>query len=61
VVERTVRLALGARWEEGRWSVAVNGGVHLVHNAGHVSGVNDTRWVGSVGFDYRLRTEGVLP
>lgn len=61
VVERTVRLALGASWEWRAWSVVANGGVHLVHNAGHVTGRSDTRWVGSVGFDYRWQTEGALP
>ncbi len=61
VTERTARLALGANWQGGRWAVSGNGGVHLVRNAGHVRGVADTRWVGSIGASYRFRLEGALP
>ena len=61
VVERTVRLAVGANWESRVWGVVGNAGVHFVHNTGHVSGKDDTRWVASIGFDVRLHTEGALP
>jgi hypothetical protein len=61
VVERTVRFALGASWQHSRWGLAGNGGVHFVHNAGHVTGASDTRWVGSIGASYRFRFEGALP
>src|SRR5207249_6048281 len=61
VVERTVRLAVGATWQRGAWGLSGNGGVHFLHNAGHVTGVNDTKWVGSVTLSYRFHVEGVLP
>jgi hypothetical protein len=61
VVERTVRLALGASWQHSRWGLAGNGGVHFVHNAGHVSGASDTRWVASLGVSYRFHLEGKIP
>jgi len=61
VVERTVRLALNADWQYRRLSVTAGGGVHLVHNAGHVTGTSDTRWVGSIGLSYRLAWEHALP
>ena len=61
VVERTVRLALNADWQYRRLSVTAGGGVHLVHNAGHVTGTSDTRWVGSIGLSYRLAWEHGLP
>jgi hypothetical protein len=61
VVERTVRLALGETWQNDRWGLTANGGLHLVHNAGHVTGATATHWVGSVGLTYRLRHEAPLP
>jgi hypothetical protein len=61
VVERTVRLALGADWEWREWGAVANGGIHMVHNAGAVPGRNETRWIGSVGFSHRWHTGGVLP
>ena len=61
VVERTLRLALGANWQHPRWGLVANGGVHLIHDAAHVTGVGDTRWVGSLGFELRLHGEGSLP
>ena len=61
VVERTVRLALGARWEQGSMSVTGNGGVHLIHNAAHVPGATQTQWVGSIGVTYRIHHQDVLP
>jgi len=61
VVERTLRLALGANWQHPSWGLVANGGVHLIHNAAHVTGADDTRWVGSLGFELRLHGEGSLP
>ena len=61
VVERTLRVALGGSWQLGGFQLSGNGGVHLIHNAGHVSGTSDTRWVGSLGVTYRISYENVLP
>ena len=61
VIERTVRLALGGSWHRGGLSVTGNGGVHLVQNSGHVTGVSNTQWVGSVGVTYRIHHGDVLP
>lgn len=61
VVERTIRLALGGSFERRGWGVVANGGVHLVHNAGHVTGTTATHFVGSLGLTVRLHTEGALP
>jgi hypothetical protein len=61
VVERTVRLAVGLQMSAGTWSLAGDGGVHVVHNAGHVNGANDTRWVGRVGIEWRYRWESLIP
>jgi len=41
--------------------VSGNGGVHFIHNAGHVSGVSQTKWIGAVTLAYRFHLEGVLP
>jgi hypothetical protein len=60
VVERTIRLALGGRWQRAQWGVVANGGVHFVHNAGHVTGANATHFVGSVGLTYRVHSEHAL-
>jgi len=47
VVERTIpaspSMPIGST---AVWSVTAGGGVHLIHNAGHVTGASDTRWVG---------------
>jgi hypothetical protein len=61
VVERTVRLALGAAWQRGAWGVSGNGGVHFIHNVGHVNGTSDNKWVGSLTLAYRFHVEGLLP
>jgi len=61
VVERTVRLAIGYRLLAGAWSVEGDGGVHLISNAGHVTGANKTRWVGTIALTYRFRKESLLP
>jgi hypothetical protein len=59
--ERLVRLALTARADGRRWSVAGDAGVHLIDDAGHVPGASETRFVGSVSVTYRLGTAGELP
>lgn len=59
--ERTLRLALAAQLDAGPLTVSGNGGVHLIANAGHVSGKDETRWDGSVTVAYRFRYEGRLP
>ena len=61
IVERTLRLAVGATWQLGSLSVTGNGGVHLVHNAGHTTGASQTQWVGSIGLTYRIHHQDVLP
>jgi hypothetical protein len=61
VVERTLRLALAARYDRGPLSLSTDAGVHLVSNANHVSGESDQRFVGRVGITYRFRKESVLP
>ena len=60
VVERTIRLALGGSWQRAQWGVVANGGVHFVHNAGHVTGAGATHWVGSIGLTFRMRAEGTI-
>src|SRR2546426_993066 len=61
VVERTVRLALGANWDRGPLGLAANGGVHFIHNAGHVAGTTDTKFVGGIAVSYRFRRQGKVP
>jgi len=61
VVERTIRLALGGNWQRAGVGIVANGGVHLVHNAGHVTGARATHFVGSVGLTFRLRSEASVP
>jgi hypothetical protein len=61
VVERTIRIALGGTWQRAGWGVAGNAGVHLVHNAGHVTGASATHFVGSLGVTIRFHTEHSLP
>jgi len=61
VVERTVRLALGAAWQRGAWGVSGNGGVHFIHNAGHVTGASRTKWIGALTLTYRFHLQGILP
>ena len=60
VMERTWRVALGADWHHGRWSVRGNGGAHFITNTGHAQGASDTRWVGTLGIKYTLAWEGRL-
>jgi hypothetical protein len=59
--ERTVRLALDARLAGRRWSIAANGGVHLIDDAGHVAGASESRFVGGVSVSYRLSVTRELP
>src|SRR2546425_3963396 len=61
VVTRTLRLALAGRVARGRWTVSGDGGVHLISNAGHVTGASKTRWVGSVQLEWRTKKEGGIP
>ena len=61
VVQRTLRLALGAQWKAGPLHWSANGGMHAVTNDGHVQGQSRTRFVGSVGLSWRFRGEGELP
>lgn len=61
VVARTIRLALGGTWQLGALSLTGNGGVHLIHNAAHVTGASQTQWVGSIGFTYRIHHQDLLP
>ncbi len=61
VVERTIRLALGATWQRNPWGLVANGGVHFVHNAGHVTGASTTHFVGSIGLTLRIHTERSVP
>jgi len=61
VVETTVRLAVSGRLSAGAWTVAGNGGVHLISNAGHVSGASRTRWVGRLQLEWRHRKESLIP
>jgi hypothetical protein len=61
VVERIVRLALGGSWQLGAVSLTGNGGVHLLHNANHVSGASKTEVVGSLGITYRFHHQDALP
>jgi hypothetical protein len=61
VVERTLRLAVAARAARGRWVLSGDGGVHLISNADHVSGANNTRWVGRIALEWRTTKEGRIP
>ena len=61
VVTRTIRLAVSGRLSAGAWTLAGDGGVHLISNAGHVTGARDTRWVGRVGIEWRYRRESLIP
>jgi hypothetical protein len=61
VVERTVRLALGVRADTRRVGLKADAGIHFVNNAGHVTGTNDSRFVGSVTLEFRLARSTVLP
>jgi hypothetical protein len=61
VVQRTVRVALGASWQVGGLSVVGNGGMQFMSNAGHVVGVSQTHFVGSIGASYHLHHDAPLP
>jgi hypothetical protein len=61
VVERTVRLAVGYQLSAGSWTLGGDGGVHLIANERNVSGVDRTKWVGTVNVTYRYRKESLVP
>src|SRR5690348_8797796 len=61
VVERTIRIALGGAWQRSSWGLGGNAGVHLVHDAGHVTGASATHFVGSFGVTIRFHTEHSVP
>jgi hypothetical protein len=61
VVERTLRLAVAGDVAHGRWVLSGDGGVHLISNAQHVAGANETRWVGRVQLLWRTKKEGRVP
>ena len=61
VVQRVVRFAVGGSWQYHGLSVTASGGLHLIHNAGHIAGASDTRWLGSIGVRYGLSWERPLP
>src|SRR5712692_2696745 len=61
VVQRTLRLAVRGNVAHQRWVLSGDGGVHLISNAGHVTGANKTRWVGSIHLMWRTSKEGQIP
>jgi hypothetical protein len=61
VVQRTVRVALGARIDRRAWALDANAGVHFMHNVGHVTGATLTRFVGQIGVTWRFQRASVLP
>ena len=61
IVTRTLRLAVAGHVAHGRWVLSGDGGVHLISNAGHVTGASRTRWVGTVALEWRTKKEGRIP
>lgn len=61
VVQRTVRLAIAAQLARPRFTVHADAGVHLMHNLGHVTGMNESRFVGRISVEWKFRKESVLP
>ena len=61
IVERTFRVALGARADGSHFGISGNAGLHFVHNEAHVSGVSGTRFVGQIAVTYRFGGETPLP
>jgi hypothetical protein len=61
VVERIVRVAVGASWQLGSVSVAGNAGVHFVSNLDHVTGISKTEFVGAIGVTYHVHHQNLLP
>lgn len=61
IVQRTLRLALGARIDGRAWALDANAGVHFMHNVGHVTGATLTRFVGQIGLTWRFQRASVLP
>ncbi|PYP94174.1 MAG: hypothetical protein DMD38_16290, partial [Gemmatimonadetes bacterium] len=61
IVQRTLRLAASGHAAHGRWELSADGGVHLISNAGHVTGASNTRWVGTIQLTWRTKKEGRIP
>jgi hypothetical protein len=62
VVERTVRIAVAGRYAAGgHVDLSFNAGVHRIANFQHQSGDTRTRFLGSVGVNYRFQHERPLP
>jgi len=61
VVERTLRLALAGQVARGRWLLSGDGGVHLISNAGHVTGASQTHWIGTVRLEWRTKKVSQIP
>jgi len=62
VVERTLRLALRGNYApHERLGFKFDAGVHHITNFQHISSDTQTRFVASVGLNYRFRWEGGLP
>ena len=61
IVQRTVRLAAGGHAAHGRWTLSGDGGVHLISNAGHVTGASQTRWIGTVRLEWRTKKVSQIP
>jgi hypothetical protein len=61
VVQRTLRLAARGNVAHERWVLSGNGGVHLISNAGHVTGASKTRWVGTIQLSWQTKKEGRIP
>ena len=61
VVQRTLRLGLSVAGGQGSVRFRGDGGVHLIANDNHVSGVSRTRFVGRLGLELRFRRESLLP
>jgi hypothetical protein len=57
-VERTWRAALGVSGREGPIAIQGNAGLHVLQNAGHVSGRNRTRFEGRVQVTFALGNRG---
>jgi hypothetical protein len=60
-VERTVRLALVARYDRGPLGIALDAGAHVIRNAGHVAGERESRFVGRIELTWRFKMESLLP
>ncbi len=62
VVQRTLRAAVsGSLTLDRNFGMRFDAGVHHTSNDGHVTGATRTRFVGSVGVEYRLRYADRIP